>query len=96
MSGGPCADIGISSTVGLDLLQAATAAFLIAARSSRRSASHLYHFAMETMSNAGMSRPGTPISRSLSEPESSRLVSTSQLKCVMELRSRAASICFPP
>jgi len=65
MSGGTCADIGISSTVGLDLLQAATAAFLIAARSSRRSASHPYPFAMETMSNPGMSRPGTPISRSL-------------------------------
>jgi hypothetical protein len=30
MSGGTCPDIGISSTVGLDLLQAATAAFLIA------------------------------------------------------------------
>src|SRR6202042_1120474 len=60
ISGGICAEIGISNTVGLDLFQAATAALLIASRSSRRAASQPYPFAMDTMSSPGMSSPGTP------------------------------------
>ena len=39
--------------VGLDLLQAATAAFLISSRSSRRTASHPYPFAMEQCRGRG-------------------------------------------
>jgi hypothetical protein len=58
--GGTCRDIGISNPVGLDLLRAWTAAFLISSRSSRLAAPHPYPSAMETMSRPGMSRPGTP------------------------------------
>jgi hypothetical protein len=58
MSGGTCPDIGISSTVGLDLLQAATTAFLIASVKA---------LSVESVSlrdgnnvKPRMSRPGTP------------------------------------
>ena len=36
MSGGTCGEIGISSTVGFDLVQASEAALLMESRSSRR------------------------------------------------------------